>query len=124
MRMMYIWLTIDLIYISSSLNSFGVMSYITLLSYYTDLTGLIRSHFIYIYIYICMFHSLNIGKMSKKKKKKHMQQIPYVFPKHWKCYNASQCIGNQKNFSIHYLIQNIFISSLISHLFAYYWELC
>jgi membrane associated rhomboid family serine protease len=55
MRMMYIWLTIDLIYISSSLNSFGVMSYITFLSYCSDLTGLIRSHSIYIYIYIYIY---------------------------------------------------------------------
>jgi len=71
MRMMYIWLTIDLIYISSSLNSFGVMSYITLLSYYTDLTGLIRSHFIYIYIYMYVPFLKYRENVKKKKKKTH-----------------------------------------------------
>jgi hypothetical protein len=79
MRMMYIWLTIDLIYISSSLNSFGVMSYITLLSYYTDLTGLIRSHFIYIYIYMYVPFLKYRENVKKKKKKNTCSRFPTCF---------------------------------------------
>lgn len=57
-------------------------------------------------------------KMSKKLQKITHYKIFYLFPKYWKFYSSTHCVGNQKSIPTHYFNTKYF--SFISHLLSFF----